>query len=197
MAKKIKYNKVVRIDSIRDMMEKAVAAMGNSTLFIHKKAGKPTEVGCKDFYDQTICLGNALANRGFAEGCHIACVGANSYNWIVTYVSTLCGSNVIVPVDKDLPEKDKLHVIEHSESVVIFCDKAFVPLFTSDAKELAKVKLAHCVTQKKADELCRLIDWLIKEQTEVWLMSAYPQGLQTFIDKLKERREELLAMVQK
>lgn len=145
MAKKIKYNKVVRIDSIRDMMEKAVAAMGNSTMFIHKKAGKPVEVGCKDFYDQTICLGNALAKRGFVEGCHIACVGANSYNWIVTYVSTLCGSNVIVPIDKDLPEKDKLHVVEHSESVVVFCDKAFVPLFTSGAKELDKVKLVVCL----------------------------------------------------
>ncbi|MBQ3082127.1 MAG: AMP-binding protein [Clostridia bacterium] len=145
MAKKIKYNEVVRIDSIRDMMDKAVAAMGDQTLFKYKKAGKVQEVGCKEFNDTIIYLGNALAKRGFAENCHIACVGANSYPWIVTYLSTLCGSNVFVPIDKDLPEKDLLNVVEHSESVVIFCDKSLVPLFTSDAKELARVKLVVCL----------------------------------------------------
>ena len=54
MAKKIKYNKVVRIDSMRDMMEKAVAAMGDKTLFIHKKAG--FRVGILPFYARDYCI---------------------------------------------------------------------------------------------------------------------------------------------
>ncbi len=141
MAKKIRYNEVVRIDSIRDMMEKAVAAMGNKTMFKHKVAGKVVEVGCKDFYDMTICLGNALAKRGYVEGKHIACVGANSFNWILTYVSTLCGSNIFVPIDKDLPEKDKINVITHSESVIVFCEKSFVPVVSA----VDGVKLVVCL----------------------------------------------------
>ena len=97
---------------------------------------------------------------------------------IIDYMSKL-----IVKIDNvDFSERYKREIIVNSKMVVL-------------GAELAKVKLAHCVTQRKADELCRLIDWIIKEQTEVWLMSVYPEGLQTFIGKLKDRRAELLSMV--
>jgi len=158
MAKKIKYNDVVVIDSIRDMMEKAVATMGDDILFKHKVSGKVQEVSSKEFYNQTICIGNALAKRGFVKDCHIACVGANSYNWIVTYVSTMCGANVYVPIDKDLPEKDLLNVVQHSESVVVFCDKARVPLFTSGAAELANIKLVVCLDGDAATPFATLME---------------------------------------
>ena len=93
MAKKRPYNKVEPIDSIRDMMQKAVAAMDGKPLFKYKKNGGVVEVSAKEFYGQTVDLGNALASRGFVKDCHIACVGANSYNWLVVYLSALCGQN--------------------------------------------------------------------------------------------------------
>lgn len=145
MAKKIKYNKVVPIDSVRDMLQKAVAAMGDKVLFKHKVGGKVVEVGCEEFYNQTLYLGNALAERGFAEGCHIACIGANSYRWVVSYLSTLCGANVFVPIDKDLPDKDKLNIIHHSNSCAVICDKAYVPTVTANVAENADVKLVVCM----------------------------------------------------
>lgn len=145
MAKKIKYNQVVPIDSIRDMLQKAVATMGDGVLFKHKVAGKVKDVSSKEFYDHTVYLGNALAARGFAENCHIACTGNNSYNWLVTYLSTLCGANVFVPIDKDLPESDMLSIVEHSESCVVFCDKTHVARVTSGAPQLAGVKLVVCL----------------------------------------------------
>ncbi len=145
MAKKIVYNKVEPIETIREMMEKAVAVMGDKTLFMHKVAGQVVEVGCKEFYDRTVYLGNALAARGFKYGCKIACSGSNSYNWIVTYLSTLCGPNMYVPIDKDLPEADMLNILHHSESSVIFCDKNLVPRMLTDAKELENIKLVVCL----------------------------------------------------
>lgn len=145
MAKKVKYNTVQEIDSIRDMMHKAVAAMGDKTLFMHKVAGKVTEVSSKAFYDQTVYVGNALAKRGFAGGCHIACTGNNSYNWLVVYLSTLCGPNVFVPIDKDVPTNDLYNIIHHSESSVVFCDKKYVTALTAEKKELENIKLVVCL----------------------------------------------------
>ncbi len=166
MAKKIKYNEVVPIDSIRDMLQQAVAAMGDKALFKYKKSGKVYDVTAGEFYNQTLCLGNALAARGFVKGCHIACIGANSYNWLVVYLSTLCGQNVFVPIDKDMPKNDMLNVVEHSESVVVFCDKAFLPTFTSDNEQLSAVKLVVCLDAEEGTCLTSLIaegDKLTKE----------------------------------
>lgn len=157
MAKKIKYNHVEPIDSIRDMLQQAVSAMGDKTLFKHKNNGNVVDVSAKEFYNQTLNLGNALAKRGFVKGCHIACVGANSYSWLVAYLSTLCGQNVFVPIDKDMPEKDMLTVVSHSESVVVFCDKAYLPLFNSDKEELANVKLVVCLNAEEGTSLTSLL----------------------------------------
>ncbi len=145
MAKKIKYNKVVPIESIRDMMQKAVSAMGDEVLFKYKKAGKVCDASCKEFYEATVCLGNALAARGFVSGCHIACTGNNSYNWIISYVSTLCGKNVFVPIDKDIPTKDMFNILNHSESQVVFCDKSYVSALVSGKDQLPNIKLIVCL----------------------------------------------------
>ena len=38
---------------------------------------------------------------GFVDK-HIACIGKNSYNWVLTYLTVLKGSGVYVPVDNEL-----------------------------------------------------------------------------------------------
>jgi len=145
MAKKVKYNKVQPIESIRDMMLQAVAAMGDEVLFKYKKDGKVCDVGCKEFYNETLYIGNALAKRGYVEGHHLACTGNNSYRWIVSYLSTLCGGNVFVPIDKDLPTNDMFNIVNHSESCVIFCDKSYVKTLVDGKDEIPTIKLIICM----------------------------------------------------
>ncbi len=154
----VKYNKVQPIDSMRDMMLKCVAAMGDKTLFKYKRDGAVVDVSAKEFYSQTVDLGNALAKRGFVKGCHIACIGANSYNWLVVYLSTLCGQNVVVPIDKDMPEKDLVNVVDHSESAVVFCDKAYLHIFEDHKEELKNVKLVACLNAEEGLSLSVLIE---------------------------------------
>lgn len=163
MAKKVKYNKVIIIDSIRDMLQKADAAMGDKTLFKYKKNGKVIDVSASEFYNQTIYLGNALAKRGFVKGCHIACVGMNSYNWLVAYLSTLCGQNVFVPIDKDMPEGDMINVVNHSESCVVFCDKAYLKTFYLGNEALNNIKLVVCLDAEEGVS----INTLLKEGEEL------------------------------
>lgn len=47
-------------------------------------------------------LGTALYKRGL-KGKHIAVIGDNTYEWVLTYMTALCGDMVVVPLDKDLP----------------------------------------------------------------------------------------------
>ncbi len=51
---------------------------------------------------------------------HIAVIGENSYNWLTVYLSVLKSNGVIVPIDKELPLKDIINVLENSDSEVLF-----------------------------------------------------------------------------
>ena len=50
-------------------------------------------------------VGSALLADGF-RGKHIAVIGENRYEWIVTYFAVVCGLGVIVPLDKELPVQE-------------------------------------------------------------------------------------------
>ena len=54
----------------------------------------------------TYCYYNGLKNS------HIAVIGENSYEWILTYFATVIGNNVIVPVDRDLPCDSIINVLK-------------------------------------------------------------------------------------
>lgn len=52
---------------------------------------------------------NALGTYFLHEGlCNakVAVIGENSYPWLLTYFATVRSGNVIVPIDKELPDKD-------------------------------------------------------------------------------------------
>lgn len=62
---------------------------------------------------------NAL---GIQPGDKIAVIGRNSTNWVTTYLATITYGAVIVPILADFKPQDVHHVINHSESVVLFAD---------------------------------------------------------------------------
>lgn len=70
-------------------------------------------------------LANSLVNDGYNRA-HIAVVGANSYNWAVTYLAVTCSDNVIVPIDKELTADNMMDVIKDSDSTVLFGDKKYI-----------------------------------------------------------------------
>ena len=59
----------------------------------------------------------------------IAVIGENSYEWIVSYFATVIGSNVVVPIDKDMSIQEIYSITENSgvEALVYsndYCDMA-------------------------------------------------------------------------
>lgn len=57
---------------------------------------------------------------GVKRGDKIALMGKNSIGWVVTYMATLTYGAVIVPVLHDFNVQDAQHIINHSESVLLF-----------------------------------------------------------------------------
>ena len=117
------YN-VEHFETIRDMLKKQVSENKDTSIYRYEDGKAVKEVTYGEFYDEVLFLGTALTEMGY-EHKHIACIGHNSYRWILVYMTVLLSNNVFIPIDKDLPEADIINVANHSEADIVFCDAKY------------------------------------------------------------------------
>lgn len=127
-------------NSIKEMIELAVRDAGGAVAYKFKDGDGQREVTFSEVADTISALGAYLHSKGLSDK-HIACIGMNSYKWIVAYLTALRSSGVFVPVDKDLPEADAIHVITDSESSVVFYNGKYEEILKNHADELKNVQL--------------------------------------------------------
>lgn len=89
-------------------------------------------------------LGTALINMGL-KGKRIAVIGENRYEWEIAYLSIVCGTGVVVPFDKSLPENELKSVIERSDVEAIFFSSKYEQTLEK-IKNLGIGKLKHLIS---------------------------------------------------
>ncbi len=129
---------VEQFSSIKEMMELAVKDAGSKIAYKFKDGDEIKEITFAQFVEEVGKLG-AFLHENTTDKRHIACIGKNSYNWITAYMTALRGNGVFVPVDKDLPETDIIHVINNSECSIVFCDGKYEEFFRSSISEFPSV----------------------------------------------------------
>ncbi len=77
---------------------------------------------------------------GVKPGDKVALMGKNSISWVVVYMATLTYGAVIVPVLHDFNVQDAQHIINHSESVMLFINESIF-----DNMEFEKTPLVKAV----------------------------------------------------
>ena len=142
MAKKIEYNKVVKFDTIKEMMELSVKDAAKQVAFKYrdeKDKDKIVDVTYEEFQNDTFYLGTALSNVNITSN-HIAVIGDNSYKWLTVYLTVLKSDGVIVPIDKELTSEEIINVVKRSESEVLFYAEKYEQYIEEFKKELPNVK---------------------------------------------------------
>ena len=130
---------VEHFKTIRDMLKKQVAENKDTVAYKYEDGKDVREVTYGEFYDEVLFLGTALTEMGYSHK-HIACIGHNSYRWILVYMTALLSNNVFIPIDKDLPGTDIINVINHSEADIVFCDAKYEEtLESADFEKSVKV----------------------------------------------------------
>jgi len=86
--------------------------------------GKFREISYKEFYDEVNALGTKLIDLGLKDK-KIAVISENRYEWGVAYLSVVCGTGIVVPLDKSLPENEINSLIERSEVDAIIYSKRY------------------------------------------------------------------------
>lgn len=91
------------------------------------------------FFDRVNALANVLDEDGLLSS-HVAMIGANSFPYLTVYLTMTAGDGVFVPVDKELPPDDLLHVLSDSDSEAVFCDGKYEELLVARRAEIPAVK---------------------------------------------------------
>ena len=116
-----------KFDTIKEYINSAIKKYPNNNAFIiknkHDGEISYTNVSYTEFGEEIRAFGTALIELGL-ENKKIAIIGKNRYEWIVPFVSILCGVGVTVPLDKGLPEQEIVLSLDRAKvDAVVFEDE--------------------------------------------------------------------------
>ena len=118
----VKYKDSRPITDVRHMIRTSAQLYGDHTAFYQKevKGGEYKQISYTEMLDMVNGLGTALIQAGM-KGKRIAVIGDNCCQWAISYLAALCGTGIVVPLDKELnPLELKQLVVQAEVSCVIF-----------------------------------------------------------------------------
>lgn len=152
-SKNITYYEVPHLKSVKELLALAKAEAGDKIAYRYFTGTEVQNATYAEFYDRVMALGAALDELGHLSS-HIAMIGANSYDYITLYLTALAGGGVFVPVDKELPPEDYLHVIADSDSTIVFCDDKYEETLRKGSDKIPKVQYIVNLTRDEDDGNC-------------------------------------------
>ena len=148
----VRYKDSRPITDIKNMLETSCSLYADNTAFWVKKNKKqPYEpVTYKELLSDVNSLGTALIKRGF-KGKKIAVIGANSYQWAVSYLAAVCGVGVVVPLDKELSANELKQLLIESETSCVLMAKKHLKDFV-EMKKSGETSLELLVNMDAAED---------------------------------------------
>ena len=114
----------IEISDLKDMLQKSGDLYGDNIAYKIKRNGEYITISHKEIRKMINGLGTSLINMGL-KGKRIAVIGENRYEWEIAYLAIACGTGIVVPLDKSLPENELRNLIERSGIEAIFYTKKY------------------------------------------------------------------------
>lgn len=112
-----------RFLDLKDMLLKVTAANPDEDAFLTKINGEYKGIKFSEFKADVDGLGTKFYEMGLKDA-FIGIIGENRYEWCVSYLATVNGTGVAVPLDKELSSKELLYLANESKlSILIFSQK--------------------------------------------------------------------------
>lgn len=114
---------------------------------------------------------------GIKKGDKIALLGKNDVRWVTTYMATLTYGAVIVPILPDFTPNDAMHIVNHSDSVLLYVSEHIwetldfdkMPnIMTAISLDNGQLLAEHTSRGKRASKALAIIQQLFHKQ--------YPKG---------------------
>ena len=133
------------VRDLKDMLNKTRELYGDRPGYkIKIEEGKYETYTHNEIRDMVDYLGTALINLGLKDK-RIAVIGENRYEWELAYLSVVCGTGIVVPLDKSLPANELEELVERSKVEAIFYSKKYEEI-VEKIKYSEKNKLKHLIS---------------------------------------------------
>ncbi len=147
------------ITDIKHMLTTSVELYGDNVAFMQKfEKDEPFKsITYNETFDTVNSLGTALISRGL-KGKRIAVIGENCYQWATSYLAVICGTGIVVPLDKELGANElKQLCIEAEVSAVMFTEK-YAQTF-KEMKESADTSIELLIKLNGHKEFDGMLTW--------------------------------------
>lgn len=125
-----KLYEIIEISDLKDMLNKTKKMYIDKPAYqIRLESGKYKTITHREVREMVDNLGTALIDMGL-KNKRIAIIGENRYEWEIAYLSIVCGTGVVVPLDKSVPENELKALIERSEVEAIFYSRKYEDVLT-------------------------------------------------------------------
>ena len=112
---------------------------------------------------------------GIKQGDKIALIGRNNPRWCITYIATITYGAVIVPILQDFTPADVTHIINHSESRLLFLGDNFWDVIDEDHIRQIEAVFSltdfHVIFERNGKSLTKFQHDILKNYR-----SKYPRG---------------------
>lgn len=125
------------IETIKELVEICDKRYSEKICFMYQqKDSIDKKISYHQFHNEVNYFQAWLYEQGL-KNCHVAILGENSYEWILSYFSVVCGGNVVVPLDKELEADTVNELLRDSESKAIIYSKTYEDII-DELKETQK-----------------------------------------------------------
>ena len=131
------------LESIRDIINNSNNKYKDEIAIQEKKNKKIVSYTYEQLRNDVYALGTKLIDMGLKDK-HIAIVGENSYNWIVSYLAIITGVGVAVPLDKELDSEQISKLLKKSDASVVLFSNGFLSSI-DEIIESSKLEFAACL----------------------------------------------------
>ena len=136
---------VLEVRDLKDMLNKTRELYGDRPGYKIKLGEENYKTYThSEIRDMVNYLGTALISLGL-KNKRIAVIGENRYEWELAYLSIICGTGIVVPLDKSLPANELEELIERSEVEAIFYSRKYEEI-VEKIKYSEKNKLKHLIS---------------------------------------------------
>ncbi|MDF2987871.1 MAG: AMP-forming long-chain acyl-CoA synthetase [Eubacterium sp.] len=125
------------VENLKEMLYQSASIYGDKAAFLLNNKGENEIVTYSQFKADVDAFGTALLSLGLKDKC-IAVIGENRYEWCVSYLSTVGGTGIVVPIDRELHISEIGNILQRCHAdAVIYSDK-----HNACMEELSKTELS-------------------------------------------------------
>jgi len=116
--KEYPYYSAPDLKNLQQLISYCADTYGEKTAFHFMSKKKEIKKSYKDFFEDITAFSRYLISKGYKR-THIALLGENSYEWLVSYFAIVNSDNVVVPLDKEMRAAELSSIVKSSDSSVI------------------------------------------------------------------------------